>query len=130
MFNDQNKRRYSPPPSRYQRSVWVDTLKLIYKVIFAVIVLIGLIMCGKVDDTGTGIIILCGSLIIAVMAVGFVLVFLEIAGDIREMVNYVYQIGAMIIEDKNRDVAGDIENTAENIYQIKNILENNTLNKE
>ncbi len=68
------------------------------------------------------------------MTVGFVLVFLEIAGDIREMLDYVYKIGVMIVEDKNRDIAGDIENTAENmcqnVCQIKNILQNNTTPKE
>lgn len=130
MYDNQNKRRYSPPPSRYEKSPWIDTLKLIYKIIFCVIILAGIILCGKADDTSTGIIILGASLVAAVLAVGFVIVFLDIAGDIRDMVNYVYQIGAMIIEDKNRDVSGDIENTAENIYQIKTILENNTAKKE
>ncbi len=134
MLNSQNKNRYSPPPSYYEKSAWVNALKLVYKVIFAIIVLIGLIICVKANDAEIGVIILCGSLIIAVMTVGFVLVFLEIAGDIREMLDYVYKIGVMIVEDKNRDIAGDIENTAENmcqnVCQIKNILQNNTTPKE
>ncbi|MDE6764484.1 MAG: hypothetical protein K2J73_12520 [Oscillospiraceae bacterium] len=130
MLNDKNKNNYKPPPSYYKRSAWVDALKLIYKVIFAVIVLIGLIIYVKADNAETGLIILCGSLIIAVMTVGFVLVFLEIAGDIREMLDYIYKIGVMIVEDKNKDIAGNIENTAENIGQIKNILKNNTIKKE
>lgn len=130
MLNDQNKKSYTPPEGYYGKSAWVGALKLVYKIIFAVIVLIGLIICVKADDAETGIIILCCSLIIAVMTVGFVLVFLEIAGDIREMLDYVYKIGVMIVEDKNRDIAGNIENTAENIGQIKNILKNNTVKKE
>lgn len=130
MLDNQNKKRYEPPQSYYEKSAWVNALKLIYKVMFAIIVLAGLIMCVKADDAETGIIILCISLIIAVMTIGFVLVFLEIAGDIREMLDYVYKIGVMIVEEKNRDIAGDIESTSENICQIKTILRNNMTKKE
>ncbi len=55
------------------------------------------------------------SVLIAILTVGFVMVFLGIAKDIRDITSYIYIIGAMMIEDKNQKEATDIEALTENI---------------
>lgn len=136
MLNEPNKKPYTPPQSPRQPNPWINIVKAIYEFSFFVIIIIGIIgfiFCIKFsakDDIGAVLIVFIALAITAVLTFGFVFIFLELAKDVRDMVSYVYQIGAMIIEDKNRDISGDIENTAENIYQIKTILENNSTKKE
>lgn len=135
MSYKQNQKEYITPPSPYHPSPWVNILKVLYEVAFCAIILIGFVFCIKFsteDEFVTGLIIFVLSVIIATLTVGFAIVFLELADDIRNMLNYVYQIENMLEDDKKRNgnVSGDIENTAENIYQIKTILENNTAKKE
>lgn len=126
MLNEQNNKHYTPPPSPHQKSVWIDTLKGIYKFLFFTIIAIGLIICIKSsanDEVWGGLLIFVASAIIAVVTVGFIIVFLELADDIRNIVNYLYQIGNIMEDDKNNDISG-------NIHQIKTILENSTAKKE
>lgn len=133
MPNKQDKKPYTPPPSRYERSQWIESLKQLYKIAFYAIIILGFIACISLCSdgyVGTGLMILAVSLLIGLLAIGFEIIFLELASDVRDMVNYVYQIGTMIIEDKNRDTASEIEDASENIYQIKRIMEKYTAKKE
>lgn len=128
-----HKKEYTPPSSPYHHSQWIESLKKLYKIAFFAIIILGFIACLKLCSdgyVGLGLMILAVSLLIALLAVGFEIIFIELASDVRDMVSYVYLIGTMKVEDKNRDTASDIESAAENIYQIAQMLEKDTAKKE
>ena len=124
MQNVPNNKNYIPPQSPCKRSIWVDAISIIYKVAFFIIIVIGFWLCMSLCYNGEmmlGLIVFTVSILIAVLTVGFVIVFLDLAKDIRDIASYVYVIGAMMIEDKNLKSAISTESTEENTYDKINI---------
>ncbi len=79
-------------------TIWISSLRSIYKIAFFAIILIGIIVCIKFADTniGLGLIVLSISILIAVLVVGFAIVFLDLANDI-------HQIRSLLEKQNKRD---------------------------
>lgn len=77
---------------------WISSLRGVYKFVFFVIIIIGIVLCAMLcsnDYIGIGIIALAVSILIAVMVVGFAIVFLDLARDIHRIRN--------ILEEQSND---------------------------
>lgn len=110
MPNEQNNNRYIPPPSPYKKSVWIDSLTVIYKIAFFIIIALGFFVCIDLCSNGyegLSIIVFAVVILIAVLTVGFAIVFLELAKDLRNIASCTYQIGAMMIEDRDKHIVGN-----------------------
>ena len=119
MLNESNNNRYIPPPSPYKKSAWIDSLTIIYKIAFFAMIVLGFFVCIYLcynGYDGLSIIFFAVTILIAVLTVGFAMVFLELAKDIRNITSYVHIIGAMIIEDKNQKLASGIENISDKMH--------------
>lgn len=75
-------------------TVWISSLRQIFKIGFILIIIIGLILCLLLAETnvGLGLIILSVSILIAVMVVGFEIVFLDMARDLHQIKNILEEI--------------------------------------
>lgn len=96
---------YTVSSSPYQNSAWITALKSLYKIAFATIIIIGVSISMRFfsdDEVVTGFLVIVGATLLAVITVGFEIVFLDLASDIRDIAKYIHQINSMMIEDKNK----------------------------
>ena len=77
---------------------WISSLRGVYKFVFFVIIIIGIVLCAMLcsnEMIGIGVIVLAVSILIAVMLVGFAIVFLDLARDVHRIRN--------ILEEQRND---------------------------
>lgn len=77
---------------------WISSLRGVYKFVFFVIIIIGLVLCLMLSSNemiGIGVIVFAVSILIAVMLVGFAIVFLDLARDVHRIRN--------ILEEQRND---------------------------
>ncbi|MGN0603796.1 MAG: hypothetical protein ACI4I2_07435 [Oscillospiraceae bacterium] len=77
---------------------WISSLKGVYKIVFFVIIIIGIVLCAMFcsnESVGVGFIALAIAVIAAVLVVGFAMVFLDLARDIHQIKN--------ILEEQRND---------------------------
>lgn len=77
---------------------WISSLKGVYKFVFFVIIIVGIVLCAMFcsnEMVGVGFIALAIAVIVAVLVVGFAMVFLDLARDIHQIRN--------ILEEQRND---------------------------
>lgn len=95
-YNEESDEEYTSASS--DTTFWISSLRGVYKFVFFVIIIIGIVLCAMLcsnEMIGIGVIVLAVSILIAVMLVGFAIVFLDLARDIHRIRN--------ILEEQSND---------------------------
>ena len=88
-YSDKEETIAADEAENKKSTIWISSLRRIYKVAFFGIIFIGIIACAMLEDINIGLGILAPSvsILVSVLVVGFAIVFLDMANDIHQIRN-------------------------------------------